>query len=565
MHSSLIQALPMVAQMLADDFGIEVEIGGNQAMAIDRKVVLPSLPADDPDTAPLAFGYLVHETGHIRHTDTSTWEGISPIQHEMAMILEDARIEHRMALEYPGTRLRLEALNRKVLGTDRVVAAQPAKLLSDYLQTQVFAFNLGYDWLVPDALMLRDAVSRTFSPGLVTSIEGLTADVHHLPSSYHVLLVANRIQQALLDEGEKKRNEERNQVQQNGGEANRAAHQDESSINQSSCVAEQQGSPADQHGNRTSIVSQSQSGQAAGGDSAGVDNNNAFEQALQATAGDFGEKHGDKAARLLSQAAKECRSERLSVMPRKDIAEAVMPLSRVTDVARATNALKARLRALLLAQTKTRTVHTDRGRLNPNRAYRIKFGQVDVFSSKISNSSVETVIELLIDTSSSMRRNDRLKVAMDTALAVGEALNGLQGVSFAVSAFPLGTAAGLGVVKDFQERLIHSMNRFASLGPAGSTPLSQAMMASGIRLLRRKEPRKLLLVTTDGEPDSNDPTRLAIRTLSSYGIEIVGIGIETQAVHGLFKDAMTIADVSQLPGELFATLQRLLTNPRRAA
>jgi cobaltochelatase CobT len=54
----------------------------------------------------MATDYLVHEAAHIRHTDFGVFKSACtcPLRKAILNILEDVRIEKRMAESYPGTR-----------------------------------------------------------------------------------------------------------------------------------------------------------------------------------------------------------------------------------------------------------------------------------------------------------------------------------------------------------------------------------------------------------------------------------------------------------------------------
>ena len=98
MHTNtLSNALPIVAAAYGRKFGVSVQVGGDQAATDGQVIRLPAIQ-DDPTSKTLAWGYLAHEAGHIRHTDFSAWQSVThhPLTKAITNILEDVRIENAM-------------------------------------------------------------------------------------------------------------------------------------------------------------------------------------------------------------------------------------------------------------------------------------------------------------------------------------------------------------------------------------------------------------------------------------------------------------------------------------
>jgi cobalamin biosynthesis protein CobT len=86
------------------------------------------------------------------------------------------------------------------------------------------------------------------------------------------------------------------------------------------------------------------------------------------------------------------------------------------------------------------------------------------------------------------------------------------------------------------------------------------------RLLARPEKRKLMIVFSDGEPCSHmDPGVLwehlkwAVPEIEKNGIEMVGVGIQTRAVHNFYKKAFVVNKLEELPAKVMGELKRFLT------
>jgi nitric oxide reductase activation protein len=191
-----------------------------------------------------------------------------------------------------------------------------------------------------------------------------------------------------------------------------------------------------------------------------------------------------------------------------------------------------------------------------------------VFARKRARVAVDTAIHLLIDLSASMAAPVRLdatgdvkrrsEIALESALAFALALDAVNGVSVAVSAFPGGT--GDGDVVTLMVR--HGERPRARAGafiqrPRGSTPMAGALWFAAADLLARPQSRRIILVLTDGKPDALADTREILRLCQAAEIETLGLGIAVD-VSALFPVALRVGDVTELKSALFGAAERLL-------
>ena len=58
---------------------------------------------------------------------------------------------------------------------------------------------------------------------------------------------------------------------------------------------------------------------------------------------------------------------------------------------------------------------------------------------------------------------------------------------------------------------------------SGNTPTHQAMMSEGLRLRKRTEDRKVMIIITDGSPNSIAQTQQAKKIMAKWGIEVIGL------------------------------------------
>jgi cobalamin biosynthesis protein CobT len=93
-----------------------------------------------------------------------------------------------------------------------------------------------------------------------------------------------------------------------------------------------------------------------------------------------------------------------------------------------------------------------------------------------------------------------------------------------------------------------------------------AVEYAGERLMKCREPRKILIVLSDGAPaDAGVNPSVLNRTLvrnierlEKAGVETFGIGIQSKAVEQFYKNRDTIQNVSELPRLVTTTLRSYL-------
>jgi nitric oxide reductase activation protein len=73
------------------------------------------------------------------------------------------------------------------------------------------------------------------------------------------------------------------------------------------------------------------------------------------------------------------------------------------------------------------------------------------------------------------------------------------------------------------------------------------------------ESRKIVLILTDGDPDSFPAARKVIEDGRRFGVEIYGLGITSEAITKLLPDhSRTINDLSELAPAMFGLLRGAL-------
>ena len=89
------------------------------------------------------------------------------------------------------------------------------------------------------------------------------------------------------------------------------------------------------------------------------------------------------------------------------------------------------------------------------------------------------------------------------------------------------------------------------------TPLAEALWWTLQVLVKRRERRKLLLILTDGQPNTWDPSVEALRQITRVGIEVYGVGLNDCNIEKLLPGRSKIIHrLPELAPVMFDFLQR---------
>ena len=162
------------------------------------------------------------------------------------------------------------------------------------------------------------------------------------------------------------------------------------------------------------------------------------------------------------------------------------------------------------------------------------------------------------DVSGSMADYNKIGLANQALFATACALQAMPGVEVAVAAFPCRQ-----LVLPFGGRANRERERF-TLVPVGSTPMHEGVAMAHRMLSKRRNPRKLLMVLTDGEADCMGSAQATLDAAEQAGIETYGVGIMTDYVRHLFPNWAFVTNVGELPEVMLTMLKSRLTQPQAA-
>lgn len=301
---------------------------------------------------------------------------------------------------------------------------------------------------------------------------------------------------------------------------------------------------------------------------------------------EISEELGDAATVALASASYRVWTTDLDVVEEAPLA----PASAVTEMQDAVDHMigpmqKGLERAIASRALKSWSYGHRSGRLNCGSLARlVAFNDDRVFRRREEKQGLDVAVTLLVDCSGSMRHNRRICTAGLAAYGLASVLERIR-VPCEVLGF---TADGRGmdggllakmargegfvysrvlplhhlIFKAFAERLnVESKRRIASMVdmPTAMTYLyenvdGESVAWAGSRLSMRKEKRKILIVLSDGEPccpgdRSAQEVNLieSINLIERAGIEVLGIGINTDCVKRFYKRNLVLHELNKLP------------------
>ena len=229
--------------------------------------------------------------------------------------------------------------------------------------------------------------------------------------------------------------------------------------------------------------------------------------------------------------------------------------------------IRATLQGVVQSHRRNRPVLKRSGnRIDIRQLHKLHRGETRVFVRQGDHASPNTAIHLLVDRSDSMGYTacdtagrpigTRMPLALDATMALAMAFEGIPGVNPGITAFPGRYGQTVYTVLRHGQRLRPNVGAF-DLDANGSTPMAEALWFAAASLLVRREPRKVVMVLTDGEPDDRLSALDILERCQRSGIEAVGVGLGIDVSH-LFPKAIVVNEVGELRTQLFALAGDLL-------
>lgn len=251
-------------------------------------------------------------------------------------------------------------------------------------------------------------------------------------------------------------------------------------------------------------------------------------------------------------------------------------------------------RAMAAQDKKTWNPGQRRGRISPGGLYKTATGDDRVFRRRHVTQAKNTAVSLLVDCSGSMGWDNRIKTAGLAAYALSSTLERLKiqhevigfttvkndrVLSRAISAeegfvrYSRLQPLYMPVFKGFHERLgVEAKSRLAHLTERprwlNENVDGESVQIAAHRLSMQRAERHVLIVLSDGSPACPGDAHAqhlhlkdTVQNLEKRGIEVIGIGIDTDAVRTYYPRNLVLRNLEALPGAVMGQLTKLLLAP----
>lgn len=264
----------------------------------------------------------------------------------------------------------------------------------------------------------------------------------------------------------------------------------------------------------------------------------------------------------------------------------------VEDVEHMVGPLQKDLERAISARSLSQWVPGQRsGRLNAASLSRLAVNDPRVFRRKHEVTSKDVAVELVVDMSGSMS-GTKITTASRAAYALAAVLERI-GIPCEVICFTTGPAAFddrahyerevakigrnfsrneslyMPILKGFDERLLPNVKqRFAWLPHCGDLRNNvdgECIEVAARRLMKRREAGKVMMVLSDGAPHAAGSTgelskhlKQTVKAITKAGVNVLGIGIQSDAVRQFYPKALVLHDVKELPNLVMKELRAVL-------
>lgn len=527
MEANVAGALPIIVTNYARAFGVRVRMQGSEAYTNGREIVIPRLDINDKLKARLAYGYLAHEASHVRYTDFRVVQSVKEnfLRKSLLNILEDARVEQLIGSSFIGVWENLELLRSYPDNGwnefERDALQKPAlQLFLAYILCYTGCYAQRFKILRHRAAFLFFALRRRVNHECLRRISRLSLKILSDRNTAEVLNTADAIVEVLntggcfcVDAGKLKKSRRKST----------------------------QKSYRLRMGNELKAQCQALERSTEGLFSALVP--------------------GCEAASIVSALGNTQQSARddLGVF---DVGVCRPGRRNFLILADTSSNLRRRLKQKISSWLDVRGGGRIAGRrINPYRAAFLKTGESRIFYDRLTEQGLSVSVHLLVDVSGSMLASDgedlsRCEAACRCALSLAMALDGIDGIVPLCSFFPGSEAEVESALSSGQK--VATRSAFFDQKPRGSTPLAQALWHAEESALMTSCKRHIVLVLTDGIPDSVMQAKIAAEHLASQNIECYGIGIRLDFIKSLLPCSTVIRKPSELDEAIFKLLSKVI-------
>ncbi|MBI2354439.1 MAG: VWA domain-containing protein [Deltaproteobacteria bacterium] len=555
------QELAGLAMTLGRDANIKITVGGNTSYCTTdgTHINIARMPAT-PLGRMLMTGLVFHEVGHKNYTRGDRPDGLLG---DMMNVIEDIRVDRETIKDRPGTCFNLEAVTTHYVNKGSLEPKDLPQALLGKVMVHGFGRVLRQQSILTLEPLCDEIMDDAFGPDFIDEVAAIIKDIPKLRNTAEATAMAQQLIDLLIQQ------QAPPLPQQSKQQQGQQEEQEEPDNSHEATGSQQQ--PGDDGGTVEPDVQDTQQPDKRGQeDDGGVQADGAGgngggcrptpEQIVQIVKIKTG--YGDLSRLIqaeLNEMADSVPYDKRATIPTLPFIGRLQPAYGRLDEVEALSAssrMRAKLMGMLQAVKRRPKSYGLSGRkLVSRRLPWLETGDPRIFSRKVETAEINTAVMVLLDLSGSMC--DSYEVANAAAFALHTTLFGLKGVAVCTLEFSgKDQQPDVNLLVEFGRKpLSENFNH----RPVNGTPTHNAIWAARALLLARPEPRKIMLILTDGSPDSEVDTTAATRKAMRDGIEIAAIGIIDENVRHFWDNHRIIESIRELPAAMFGIMEGLLT------
>ncbi|MBN6740865.1 hypothetical protein JKG47_10030 [Acidithiobacillus sp. MC6.1] len=601
--------LPSMIRALAGQKNIQIQFNGGCSIAVKldkngkRIMSLPPLPlkATKKEVTQI-IGDADHETAHALYTDFEVIK-LQGMHGTILNVIEDARIEAKLGIEYPGAKgnladsaeIFISAPKGQAKIASLIEVKNPADIIPFWMDANFRDLQGQGKAIATAASMLRDCLNGLGFSSLCDAILGIVSDVDALTSTSDALTMTDKVMELIKEQSmpsPSKQKKARSQPEQGEGE------EEEPKPEQGEGEEESESKPEQGEGEEESKPEQGE-----GEEEPQPEQGEGEEESQPATPAIDTSVSSKAISELIAEAVQEI-SDKADLKYEDPLADwgDEVPVPNAQQLAEAkalalpiVATLVAKMQAAYEATRQVRWQASDEGRINPRRLALAGAGldPAPFRVRKAATTRINTCVSCWLDLSGSMYGANRIKPSVAAIQALAEACQRMNVPMSAHGWFQntmLDENCDVVLSATFNAPELKGWNQPVGSGrlqevfscPEGFirfTPTMQAVLASMRHVERRPEEKKIILFLTDGEPYSpsvgastenhsqnlaatrRDAQRAsaAARLAVEKGYTFVAIGMQCEIVW--WQGGKNVKDLADLPAVLLGAIKGVNSRP----
>ena len=497
----------------------------------------------------------------------------------MVNAIEDIRVDMETVKTRPGTCFNLEAVTTHYVNKGSLAPRELSHALLGKVMAYGFGRVMGQSAILPIEAHCNEMMDDAFGTDFVADVEAIIKHIPKLRSTRDTVAMARKLIDLLIlqqtappkpvqaaSSGQPSSNGAASGNTKQAGQGSKAGNQQQGKQARKTKTGQVPSTPPTDDPHQDS----EEHGQSAGAGGSGAGSGGSKRPTAEEIAEMLASKTGygdlsDLIRAELDSIAKSTPSHQRAGIPLLPEIGGLRPVTgklNEVEAISASSRMRAKMMGMLQSIKRMPVSYGLSGRkLASGRLARLATGDPRIFRKKVDTVEVNTAVVVLLDLSGSM--SSKYLVANAAAFALHNTLFGLSGVavcSLEFSGKDRASAADINILVNFGRKpASENFNHH----PFDGTPTHTAIWAGRVMLLQRPEPRKIMLILTDGCPDKDTETRAATQRVEKEGIEIAAIGIMDGSVRKYWDNHKVIHSIQELPIAMFGVMEGLLTTLRR--